>query len=223
MLLRADGGLRAVWMRGEEFGIQRIDHLVGIVGQVDVVLLIDSLQFGMEATDHHVTEAVGLNLGPVVHLIRGDVLHIACHIVRREGVGALRANGSHEFVVLVGDVILRSQLTDGVDLMVGLTAFLGVGQQAVGLIALLYLVQIGCLGDRVAHAELIRTLEHQVLQIVCQSGGLCGVVLRTGAHGDIRLYARLFLVHAQIHLQSVVQGVDACLCQVALHLFILVL
>ena len=81
VLLRTDGGLRTVGMGGCKFLAQGFPHLVTIVRQIDVILLIDSLQFRMESTDHHMLETVALDLRPVLNLIAGDVLRVTGHIV----------------------------------------------------------------------------------------------------------------------------------------------
>ena len=64
----------------------------------------------MEAADNHILEAVGLNAGPILNLIRRNVLHIASHIVARIGITSLRSDACHELVILVGNVILGSKL-----------------------------------------------------------------------------------------------------------------
>ena len=81
MFLRTDGGLSAVGVRGEQLRHHGSIELVAIIRQTDVILLIDSLQLRMETTNGHIHEAVGLNLCPVINLVRGDILHVAGHIV----------------------------------------------------------------------------------------------------------------------------------------------
>ena len=69
VLLRANGGLRAVGVGGEEHAAHGLPQLAVVLGNADVVLLIDGLQLGVEPSDDHVLEAVGLNLSPVFHLV----------------------------------------------------------------------------------------------------------------------------------------------------------
>ena len=217
VLLRADGGLRAVGVRREEHGAQGFPNLAAVLGDADVVFFIHGFQFGVEPTDDHVLETVGLDLGPVLDFIRRDVLSVAGHVVGGVGVGAFSADGRHELVVLVGDEILGGQLAHRVDFVIGHAAFLGVGEGAVFLITRLDVVQERLLGGRVGGAELVGALKHQVLKVVSQASGLGGVVLRAGAHGDVGLDARLFVVDAQVDLQAVVERVDAGFAEVALH------
>ena len=82
MFLRTNGGLRAVGMIGEQHGTHGIVQLTHVPSQPHVVFLIDSLQFGMETTYHHIHKAVALNLGPVFQLVGRDILGIASHIER---------------------------------------------------------------------------------------------------------------------------------------------
>ena len=177
----------------------------------------------MEAANHHILETVALDLSPVLNLVAGDILRIAGHIVRGEGVGSFSTDSGHQLVVLVGDEVLGCHLRDAVDLMVLLLAGLGIRQSAVFLVALFDLVEQRCFGSHVVRAEMGGALKHQVLQIVRQTGGLCRIVLRTCTHGDIGLNTRTLRVHREIHLQTVVEGIDARLHQVARHRRILII
>ena len=220
VLLRADGGLSAVGMRGEKLGEQSLVLFVAVAGKANVVLLIDSLQLGVEAANHHILEAVGLHLCPVLNLVRGNVLHIASHVIRGESIRALTANGGHQFVVLIGNEVLGRELRDAVYLVVLLLTCCLVGYGAIFFVALLNLIQQGSLSLGVCSAKLLCTLEHEVLQVVCQTSCLGRVVLRTCTHSDVSLNARLLFVNREIDLQTVVEGIDARLHGVAVHTFV---
>ena len=110
MFLRTDGGLRSIGVCRGEFLAQGTPYLVTIVRQVHVILLIHGLQLGVETTNHHVLETVGLNLGPVFYLVRRNILRIAGDVVRGEGIGTLGTDSSHQFVVLIGNEILGGNL-----------------------------------------------------------------------------------------------------------------
>ena len=195
VLLRTDGGLCAIRMGRRELLAQSLPQLVAVIRQIDIILLIHRLELGMEAANHHILETVALDLSPVLNLVAGDILRIAGHIVRGEGVGSFSTDSGHQLVVLVGDEVLGCHLRDAVDLMVFLLAGLGIRQSAVFLVALFDLVEQGCFGSHVVRAEMGSALKHQVLQIVRQTGGLCRIVLRTCTHGDIGLNARTLRVH----------------------------
>ena len=112
VLLRTDRRLKSVWMIRPEHLTNRIKKFALILGQTDIILLIDGLKLRMETTDHHVLETVTLDSGPVLDLIRGDVLRIAGHIVRGVGIRPFGTDGSHQFVILIGNEILGSHLTN---------------------------------------------------------------------------------------------------------------
>ena len=110
MLLRTDGGLCAIGMVRPEHLRDGVEQLALVLRQTDVILLVHSLQLGVEATDHHVLEPVTLDLGPVLDLVRGDILRITGHIVRGIGIRSLSTDGSHQLVILIGNEILGSHL-----------------------------------------------------------------------------------------------------------------
>ena len=222
VLLRTDGGLRAIGMGGEQHGADALPELARVLSDTDVVLLVDSFQLGVESADDHILETVGLDLSPVGDFVRGDVLHIARHVVRCVGIRSLCSDGRHQLVVLIGDEVLGGQLADGVDLVILLPTQFRVGDEAILLVACLDIVQQRGFGLGVGDTKLISALEHQVFQIVSQTRCLGRVVLRSCTHSDEGLDARLLLVDGEIHLQTVVEGVNARLRHIALKGLILV-
>ena len=177
----------------------------------------------METTDYHILETVALNLRPVLDLVRGDILRITGHIVRGIGVRTFCTDGSHQLVILIGDEVLGSHLRDGVDLVVSLLTSLRISQFAIGLITLFDLIEQGFLSRIVVRTKLLGTLEHQVLQIMRQTSGLCRIILRSRSYCNIRLNTGFLLIHAQIHLQPIIQGIDARLHHISWHNFILII
>ena len=209
MFLAAQGGLVAVGVMGEECGKHGVVHLAVVLGEAHVLLLVDGLQLGVEQAQHQVLEAVGLNLTPGLQLIVGDVLDIHGVVVAGEGVGAGRADGGHRFVVLVGDGNLRGLVAQAVNLVVDGGASGGVVEHAVGLEQVFNLLDEYLLLCPVGGAEFLGALEHHVLQIVGQAGGLVGVVARTGTHGDVGLDFRSVFINAHEDFKTVVQRVFA--------------
>ena len=120
----------------------------------------------MEATDDHVLETVALDFRPILDLVGGDILGIAGHIVRSEGIRSLSTNRRHEFVVLIRDEVLGSHLTHRVDLVIGLFTLVWVSELTIGLIAVLDILQQGSLSLGIVRSEVGGSLEHQVLQVM---------------------------------------------------------
>ena len=176
MFTPPEGRLCSVGMGGEEFGKQSRIHLAPVVGEADVVLLVHGLQFGVEAADDHVLEAVALHFRPCVYFVGRDVLHITGDIVAGIGVRALASDGRHHLVVFVGDVVAGCQLGDGVDLVIPLLARLGVGDAPVLLEACLDGIKVGTLRLGIRRAEVCRALEHKMFEVVCQTRSLLRVV-----------------------------------------------
>ena len=223
MLLRTQRCLQTIGMIGEQLAHHGSHLLTEIARQTDVVLLIDSLQLGMETADDHILETVCLNLGPVFYLVRRNVLDIAGNVIRGVGIGTLGTNSRHQLVVFVRDKVFGSQLRHRVNLVVGLTALGRICQRAILLITSLNIGQQGGFGLGVGNTELVGTLEHQMLQIVSQTRCLSRVVLGTRTNGNESVQTGFLLVHTEVHLQTIVEGIDTCLRQVALDLFVLVL
>ena len=207
VLLAAQGGLVAVGVMGEEGGKHGVVHLAVVLGEAHVLLLVDGLQLGVEQAQHQVLEAVGLNLAPSLQLVVGDVLDIHGVVVAGEGVGAGRADGGHGLVVLVGDGNLRGLVAQAVNLVIDGGASGGVVEHAVGLKQVFNLLDEHLLLLPVGGAEALGTLEHHVLQVVGEAGGLVRVVARAGTNGDVGLNLRSIFVNAHEHLQTIVQRI----------------
>ena len=215
-----DGGVVRVFR--EQGGEGRFLDFLLVHHRVHVVLLVDGLQLGVEAAENDVLEAVGLDLGPVLQLVGRNVLGIAGHVVAGVGIGAATADGRHRLVVLVGDEDLGGFIRNGVDLVIDGFALFGIGGLAIDLEEFLDLVEERFFLRIVRRSELFRALEHQVFEIVGETGGLLRVVLAADLHGDVRVDARLVLVDDHINLQTVVQSVDTGVRRVALDGFVLV-
>ena len=217
IFLRAEHGLRAVGMVGEEGCEGCLVELAVVLGEAHVLLLVDGFELGVEAADYGVLEAVGLYAGPVLDLVGGDVLDVAGDVVACVGVGAVGADGRHELVVLVGYGQQRCLVAHRVDFVVDGLAGHAVGGVAVLLEELLDAVEHRLFCGVVGGAELFGALEHEVLEIVGEAGGLGGVVLAAYAHGDVCLYAGLVAVDSHEQLEAVREGVGLGVQGVARH------
>lgn len=111
-------------------------------------------------------------------------------------------------------------VADAVDLTVDCRTLRIVGRLAVNLEELFDLVEQGLLGFVVARAELLGALEHQMFEIVGQTGRFARVVLAADFHGDVGFDARFCLIDAHIDFQSVIQRVDTGLERVVLDRFV---
>ena len=195
VLLLTDGGLSAIRVgRGEELP-EGSPSLVIIACHGDVLLLVHGFQLGVETTDYHVLEAIALNLRPVLDLVVRDVLYIASHVIAGVGIGTFTSDACHQLVVLVRDIVSGGKLGDGINLVISLLALCWVDEFAIRLVSASDLIEVRLLLLHVGGAEMGGALEHQMLQIVSQTGGLGRVVSRTCLHGDVSLQARLLLVN----------------------------
>ncbi len=171
----------------------------------------------MEPAYHRLLEAVGLHYCPPFQLVGRDVLHIAGHILRSVGVGAVGTDCRHHLVILVGNGQFRCLETDGVYAVVESCARNRVGRLPVGLEQSLDFIEHRLLAGIVHGAEMRRALEHKMLEIVRKPGGFSRVVLAAHAHRYVSLDARLTRILRHEHLQPVGQRVDFCVQRVARH------
>ena len=215
MLLAAQGGLLAVRVVREEGLVDGLPQLAAVLREGHVLLLVDGLQLRVEAPYHAVAEAVGLDAGPVVDLVGGDVLGIDGLVGGGPGIGAVGADHGHQLVIFVGDGEFGGLVAHRVDPVVDGLAFRLVRGSAVLLEQLLDLVEHRLLRGIVHGTELLRALEHQVLEIVREARSLGGVVLAAHLHGHVGLDTGLLLVHGHKDFHSVVKGVDLGLERVA--------
>lgn len=102
VFLRAEYGLFAV-------GVVRIEHfadrgvnLTVVVRQGHVFLLVDRFELGVESADHDVLEAVGLDPGPVLDLVRRNVFDIDRPVHRGVGVGFQSTDRRHQLSYSLG-------------------------------------------------------------------------------------------------------------------------
>ena len=177
----------------------------------------------METADHAIFKTFCLNFCPVVNLIAGDVLGVAGHVETGVGVRSVGADGCHQLVIFVGDGIFGSFVRDAVYSCVNGFALKAVRRLAVDFKLFLDLVEHRLFNFVVLSAEIVGTFKHQVFKVVGQPGGFCGVVLTAYAYGNVRLYARSFLVDGHVNFQTVVQSVDARFQRIVGDCFVTVL
>ena len=209
-----------VGMVREKHLVEGVDGFLAVVGHGHVLLLIHGFQFRVETAEDGVHEAVGLDAGPVVHLVGGDFLHVTGDIVGGEGVGAFGADDGHELVVFVGDGYFGSLVAHGVNLRIEGFALLRVREGAVHLEQGIDFLKQRTFCHIILRAQDTGALEHHVLQVVGQTGIVGGVVLTAHAGGDVGLDAGLVPVHGHVHLKTVFQRVNAGLKGISLNGFV---
>ena len=223
MLLSTQHGLATIGMVGEQRCVHRLIDLATVVGERHILLLVNGFELGVETANHNILETIRLDFEPILNLVRGNVLDINGHIVACIGVGALSTDRSHQLVVLVGNSQLRCLVADRVDTLVESLALSLVIGLAINLEQLLNLVEQRLLGLVVLRTELLRTLEHQVLEVVSQTGCLGGVVLTTHANSDVGLDSGLLIADRHIYFQTVIERIDTGLSRIALDALVSVL
>ena len=222
MLAQTDNRM-VIGVCGSQRSEDSVRELVPVVVQVLIVLLIYGLQFSMESTQDNVLEAVRLYLCPVLQLVTGDVLHINRLVVAGEGITAVAAYVSHYLIILVGDEVSAGLVADAVYLVIDSLTLLRVGCGAVYLVQVSDLVQQDLLLLVVGGTQIGATLEHHVLQVMCQTGSLCRLMLAAGMYGYKSLDAWLLLVNCHVNLQAVRQGVHFCVQWVVLYGLVIIL
>ena len=192
----------------EQEGVKGVQAFLAVVGQAHVFLLVHGLEFGVEAAEDAVHEAVGLDLRPVFDLVGRNLLHVAGHVVGRVGIGPFGADDGHQLVIFVRNGNLGCLVTDGVDLVIKVQALLRVREGAVYLEQAVDGFEQRFFSGIVLRAELFGTLEHHVLQVVGEAGVVGRIVFAASPDGDIRLDAGFVLIDGHVHFQAVLQGVD---------------
>ena len=208
VFLRTDSGLRSVRMVREQRRHERFEQLASVLCRIHVALFVHGFQLGVESADHQVLESVCLNLRPVLDLIARNVFHIAGHIIAGIGIGSIRTDSAHQLVVFIRDEVSGRFVRKAV-----YHAINGLAFGLIGGLAIHFELRFNRIEKRlfrfVIHGSiLLCSLEHEVFQVVRQTGSFGRVVLATNTHGNVCLDTRSFLVDGHIDLQSIVQGID---------------
>ena len=207
VFLRTDGGLCTIRVVREEGAHDCLNHLLAIESRVHVTFFVHGLQFGVESTDHQVLETVCLNLRPVLNLVARNVFHVASHIVAGIGIGTTGTDSGHQLVVFIRDEVSGSFVRKAVDNVIDGLAFGLICRLAIDFELCLDGIEKRLFGFVVHGSVLLCTLEHEVFQVVRQTGGFGWVVLTAHTYSDVGLYAWSFLIHGHVNLQSIAQGV----------------
>ena len=207
VFLRTDGGLCTIRMVREEGAHDCLDNLLAIVSRVHVAFFVHGLEFGMESTDHEVLETVGLNLRPVLNLVARNVFHVASHVVAGIGIGTTGTDSGHELVVFIRDEVSGSFVRKAVDNVVDGLTFGLISGLSIDFELCLDGIEKRFFGFIIHGSVLLGTLEHEVFQVVRQTGSFGRVVLTAHTYSNVGLYAWSFLIHGHVHLQTILQGI----------------
>ena len=208
VLRLADGGLRAVGVAREEAAEQLLPQLAAVAVHRHVLLFVDGFKLGVEEAHHRIAEALRLDGEPAVEFVRRNVVDIDRLLHPGVGVGALRADGVEQLVVLVRHGELRRDVRDAVDVAVDRRAMLGIARGAVLFVQLDDLLQLGVLFGVIERADGVGALEEHVFEVVRQAGGLGGIVLAARPHRDGGVDARLVVVRTHVDREAVLQLVN---------------
>ena len=168
-------------------------------------------------------ESVSLDSGPVLYLVRGDVLLVDSHVAGGKSIGAGSSNDGHQFVIFIGYGNLGSLIADRVDLVVQCHPLCRIRFDPIDLEEVTNLVKHWLLSFIVRGSEMLCTLEHQVFQIMGETRSLMRIILASYPDCDIGLDARGLLVDGHVDFESIVEGVDLSLEGITLDSFVLVL
>ncbi len=214
VLAGPDGGLCSIRVLLIHLAVHRLAHLAVVVVLTAVEFLEHGLQLGMEKPQHEVLEAHGLDHHPFLLGIGGDVVHVDRLLRAGVRIGALGPDGTDHFIVLVRRGILGGHVTEAVDLGIDHGPLRLIGGVTPLFIQVGDLVQVGTLSGPVQRGDLVCALEKHMFQIVREAGCRARVVFAARAYHDVGLDAWLVLVLRQVHLQPIVQGIDADLHRV---------
>ena len=173
---------------------------------VHVVLLIYGLELGLESAEHGIDEALGVNLEPLLELRRGERVVILGLVEARAGVQPFAAHVVDELRKLVADSILGSFASKFVDLQV-----YGVTLGLVGRSGTLIILGDDFLVDRflffpIEGVDCLGAFEHDVFEVVGQTGILYRVVDRAHFEGYHTEYIGFALVFPDVNRSAVPQG-----------------
>ena len=134
VLRRTDNLVLTVRNIGIEDIIDRQQHLTLVIDAAHVILLIHSLQLGVETANNQVLEAVGLNHRPATQLTRRNHLMVAGAVIARVGIETRRTDSLHQLIELIGNRDLRSFVGERVNQMIDSLALGGVRRTTVNLV-----------------------------------------------------------------------------------------
>ena len=182
---------------------QLLDSGAGHRVAIHVLLLVHRLQLALEQAEHGINQALAINLGPLLDVLRRECVEIKRIIIRRTGIEPRTPVARDQAVELVGNDVLRGTHAQVVDDLLQMSARSRVVRIGQGVVLLGDTIQQDFLGLVIDRPDLVRALKHHVLEIM--GDARVGRVLRPGIHHDGPEYLRLAMVLVQPHRQTITQ------------------
>ena len=222
VFLRTDSGLCSIRMVREEGRHERFKQLASVLCRIHVAFFVNGFQFGVESADHQILETVRLNLRPVFNLVAWDIFHIAGHIIAGIGIGSFGTDSPHQLVVFIRNKISGRFVRKAVYHPINGLASSLVGRLPIHLELCFDGIEKRLFRFVIHRSILLCTLEHEMFQIMRQTGCFGRVVLATYTHGNVSLDARSFLVDGHVDFQTIVQCIDLCVQRIIRNRSILI-
>ena len=210
VLRRTDDGIGIRLLlehRAEDFLL----HIAEAVGRT-VLLFVDVLQLALEASEHGLHQALGVQPAPLLHKLRQEGVVVVGHVVTGAGVEPAAAIFRDETAVLVGNGVVGSLQTQLVDMLLDTLALsldLGLREQVVlrrdAVEPRLFLLVVD-------GAYTVGALEHDMLEIMgdARVRAVLGPRLHDDGTEDLRL--RVVLVEPDGHAVTEFQFLNLQLC-----------
>ena len=186
---------------------ERVLHLrVGVV-RIHIVLLKHVFKLSLERTENGINQTLREDGEPFLHLISGEGVVVARHVVRGVCVYALRTDTIEQIKEVLGSAILRSLHRFLVDARSQLLAYSGVGSLCILVIEDYDRVIKWFLFLPIDSTNLLGALKEHMLQIVSKTRVFARFINSTCTRYNIAFYVGLIMIFPQDNGEAVIQFV----------------
>ena len=193
-MLRQTDDIALVRVTLVQFAHEEVANLRLHVVLVHVVLLEHVLELSLESTEDRLVQTIGEDGQPFEHLVSGEMVVVASHVIRGEGIHIRSTDTVEEGKEILGGRVLRCLEAGAVDTGDERVALYGIRGLRVLVIETDDLLVERFLFLPIQRTDTLRTLEEHVLQVVRETGTLGRFVDSSGANGYVTLYVRLVMV-----------------------------